>query len=311
MLVNIFKSNNRILGILIVVICAVLRSPLLFAEVFGATDSIFNSPVVDYIIGVLLVSGMGLYFNFIVQKHKLLPGFNYLPALVVVVLNSLLGDLLVLTKVHFAVAFLLVAFHQLLEVYNKDNASANVFNLGLFLGLAITTYGPILVLLPVFVFGISYLKPVKLKEQFVLLIGLLVPTVYWVSYLFVSDQFDLGVLSIMEQPFFEYSQISLTSKYLVLYIVDLLSVVALIKVALYLRSEVVKTRKIVITTVVLMFSGTFSILLNQFDYLSFFLISVPSCGLLMAILFYEIKRAWMAELLLFFLIGGSVAGYFL
>lgn len=139
-------------------------------------------------INVLLQS---LYLNKIANDNHLFEKRNYFPALVFVLSSSLVADWNYWSSYSISLWFLLIALDYLLPLGNKTSVRKEVFNVGLCLGLSSLVSVSVLIFLPLIFIGMVLLRPFKISEMMLVLLGLLTPYYFSIGILFLIDRMDL------------------------------------------------------------------------------------------------------------------------
>jgi hypothetical protein len=75
---------------------------------------------------------------------------------------------------------------KLLRLYDQNQPKTLEFNIGLIVGLSIILYEPIAILIPVVLFALVIIRPFKLAEWLVLMMGVLLPFYFIFTYVFLT-----------------------------------------------------------------------------------------------------------------------------
>lgn len=154
------------------------------------------------IINIFLQS---LFFNKISRDFKLFPHDSYLPAYSYILATSLMPAMNEWSSFLICNWLLLLTLHYSLRLYNKEKVASNLFNMGALVGLMTILIFPYIVLLLLLYIAIGILRPFKIKEWFILLVGFLTPIYFLLSFLFLTDK-SLLILEMI--PFdFQFSPI--------------------------------------------------------------------------------------------------------
>lgn len=319
MLLEIFKSNKSIVGVLVVISSITLWVPGFFtvsgASInissigMGSVNFLFEPKWLNIILTSILIGGQALYLNYIINTHKLLKTTSHLVALFFVLLSgSGLFDFS-LNVIIVANSFVLLAFGQLFRLYNLPEATSTLFNLGLYVGLATLIYSPLIVLFPLALFTLSYVRSPKGRDFIVVLIGFALPLLYWGTYLFLTD----GLFGFIENsvlfPKGEASNSLMVSYYFV-YTIGAISLLSFFYLIVSMGRNVVKTRKLSVVVILLLLSCLSTILLNQHYILTFLILVIP-LTVLISNFVENIKKRWQRELIFLVLIAALILDYFL
>lgn len=136
----------------------------------------------------LLLYIQAVMLNYLVNEYRLMPRPTFLPAMAYLLLTSLLPEWSYLSSPLVAATFVLWAFSMLFRLYNVETARGAVFNIGLLLGLASYFYFPSACFLLCALLGLVILKPFRLNEAVLFLVGCLTPYYFMAAVLFLSDK---------------------------------------------------------------------------------------------------------------------------
>lgn len=320
MLLQIFKSNQSIVGLLVVLLTIALWVPGFFisqeiilskaSTKFNDIFFLFEPKWINVLLTSFLIGGQAIFLNYIINSQKLLKSNTFLVALFYVIINSAGGLIFSLNSIVIANTFILLILHQIFKLYNVSSANSIIFNLGLFIGVATVIYLPLISLLLLGLIAITYVKPPKGKDFLILLIGFFVPIIYWVTYLYLTNQIstitkgiDIFKISFTVQENYDWSYFTI-----VFWIIVFISLFNLI---VSLGRNVMKIKKLLMISLLLMFfCGLTTFISNQNYLITYLLLSIPS-AIFIAHFFSNIKRKILGELLLIIIIAAVVLDYFL
>lgn len=157
-----------------------------------ATSLTGNNSLLCSLAAFLLLYGQSLMVNYLVNEYRLLPKSTYLPAMAYLLLTSLLPEWSYLSSPLIATTFILWAFSKLLSLYNTPVARGPVFNIGLLIGISSLFYFPAACFLLCALLGLVILKPFRLHEVVLFLVGCLTPYYFMVTVLFLTDRLHLN-----------------------------------------------------------------------------------------------------------------------
>ncbi|MCB9360563.1 MAG: hypothetical protein H6587_08255 [Flavobacteriales bacterium] len=320
MLLEIFKSNKSIVGVLVVILSVVLWIPGFFISHetilatpivnFNGIDFLFAPRWLNVLLTTLLISGQAIYLNFIVSENKLFKSNSFLVALFYVLLNGAGLVLFSLNLILVVNTFVLLLIHQLFKLYNLQQATTTLFNLGFFVGIATVLYNPLIVLLPLAFFGIAYVRTPKGKDFLILLIGLLVPFIYWLTYLYLTNQ----LITIIDNYVLfhtDKADKAIATNYYFLGFISLLSVLAVLNLVLTIGRNVVKTRKLLMMVLLLLGVCSVTYFFSTQNYRVTYLILTVPVAIVLANFFTSIKKRIIGELIFMLLIATILFDYFL
>jgi len=313
MLIGVFRSNQKLVNLITILLTIILWLPAFFMEVDVEFSHLITTNIkwVDIVISIFLIAAQSIYLNVIVNEYKLVKENTHLTSLIFLIVNSSCLLLLNLNQVLIANTFILVAFHQLLRMYNLKNNYATLFNASFLIAIASLIYLPSIAYFILLLVTLIYTATPKWRDFMISLIGLSVPFIYFITYKFVFgslfeidfNNYQASIFDIQPNEVTFFLQLF----FIILSVIILLAFVRLLPI---LGKSVVRVKKMLIIVVLMLVVGLTTLLLNGFDYFATFLmISIP-LSIIIANFFQNIKKAWLAELLFLTLIGGLILGYF-
>ena len=141
----------------------------------------------------LIVIVQALRLNILVSRFKMFQQVSYLPAFTFVVLTALFPFWDAISSGLIANAFIIWILVKLNRLYDQTQPKTLEFNIGMIVGVSILLYEPIAILIPVVIFALVIIRPFRLTEWLVLMMGILMPFYFLGSYLFLFDQWHLFV----------------------------------------------------------------------------------------------------------------------
>jgi hypothetical protein len=313
MLIGVFKSNQKLVSVLTLLLTIILWLPVFFIDLKVESFSILTTSIkwLDMSIAILIITGQSIYLNVIVGQYKLIKDNSHLTSLVFVLLSSCLLFLLNLNQIIIANTFIMIAFHQILKMYNLKNSYALMFNASLLIALATLFYFPNILYFILLWVALIYNSTPKWRDFVISLIGLSIPILYFVAYKFVFsnapnyslDNYLINSYNVHWSDFSFFSKIF----FWVLCLIVMMSFAALFS---SLNRSMLRVRKALIIVVLMIVIGLGTLVLNQFDYIATLLVVSIPLSIIIANLFQDIRKQWIAEVLFLIFIGSVVVGYF-
>ena len=119
-----------------------------------------------------------LLINTLYNRYEFLDRNTFTPALLYFTLMSAFHSFYFLDGFAVAQFCVIMAIHQLYQLYQNEDGRRRVFNIGFWLGVA-CTFHPILVLLLVVAFWMVWvIRPFVMRESVLLVVGFLIPLMY-------------------------------------------------------------------------------------------------------------------------------------
>lgn len=136
----------------------------------------------------LLIQAIRL--NFLFNELKLFQQADYTVAMTYVLLSGLFLPWSNITAALLANFLLIWLLIKIVQLYNQPNPKEVLFNIGILLGVSMIAYHPISLMIIVIIFALAILRPFKLQEWFVLIMGILIPYYFLGAWLFINDQLN-------------------------------------------------------------------------------------------------------------------------
>ncbi len=156
----------------------------------GIQNLVSGNPLYWNVLGLLILLLQAFLLYFIFEKHDILTGRTYLPAVTYVALMSCSPALTTFHPPLLANLFLIWSLDSLIALYRNEDAFMSVFNIGLLFGLATLSYFPAIALAPVIWIGLLIFHPLNIREWFIAFLGLLTPVFFAFTYYFWFDQVE-------------------------------------------------------------------------------------------------------------------------
>jgi len=197
MLINNFKSLRPIsFGLLVIIAIGLWLFPFfgvhqITIDIPTPLYSLFtywlgNHLVLNLLISLTLVITEAIMLNNMIIKHQLLSQRTYIPALFYMLLMSCIPETLTIHPILFCNFFIIITLNRLFSTYRKDNVSATCYDAGLFLGIAVLFYYPVIFLFPIVLISLALLRPFEWKEWASAFLGLATPHLFLFTYLYCT-----------------------------------------------------------------------------------------------------------------------------
>lgn len=205
-MLQLFRGNSpfSVIALFLTAICLKLGwlvHPLL-PVVFS--DQVAWSKIVEWIslflgnsafgftfLALINIIGQALYLNRMVNANHLFVANTYLPALIYVLISTLLPDWNYFSASLTANWFLLAAFNGMLQLSLSPETRKNIFNIGFFVSCAAILAFPYLVFILLLFVALGMIMSFKAVEWVMALFGLLTPVYFLVGILFLTNGLDL------------------------------------------------------------------------------------------------------------------------
>ena len=143
-------------------------------------------PMVLIVLFQLIILSQAIRLNILLSKFKMFQQISYLPAFTYIILTGLFPFWDVISSSLVANSLVIWILVKLLRLYDQNQPKTLEFNIGLIVGISILLYEPIAILIPVVLFALIIIRPFKISEWLVLIMGILLPFYFIFTYVFLA-----------------------------------------------------------------------------------------------------------------------------
>ena len=163
----------------------------LYKKLFEFLDGYSTgTPLLFPVITYLLLFSQSLQLNRLINVNRMMQRTTYLPAVAYLVTTSLLPEWNIFSPSLIANTFVLLVFNSLFSLYNEQRVKGTVYNIGLCAGVSSFFFFPALTLFIWVIFGLLVMRPVRVNEWLVCLLGVTTPFYLYAAWLFLNDQWS-------------------------------------------------------------------------------------------------------------------------
>lgn len=207
-MISIFRDKSIVAVFALVLCTCLIHCHAFFTPITVQTN--VNSGFINYvltkyvskfnnllvvIIYLLLIFMQGLRLNAILNNNKMYASTGFTIAFAYILFTGLLPNSFGLSAALIANSLIMLLYLVLLKLYNNNNARGLIFNAGFVAGFAVIAYYPLVIVAAISIFGLAILRPFKIAEWFILLLGLVAPFYLLFSILYLSNyNFHLIIL---------------------------------------------------------------------------------------------------------------------
>lgn len=141
------------------------------------------------VVAFLLIYGQALMVNYLINEYRMTSRQTFLPAMAYMLLTSLWPDWSFMSSALLANTFVILFFLTLFRLYNTNTANSKIFNIGLLAGIASFIFFPSALFGISVILGLMILRPFRLNEVFLFLMGFTTPYYFYGVYLFLTNSF--------------------------------------------------------------------------------------------------------------------------
>ena len=143
-------------------------------------------PIALTILFQIIILSQAIRLNVLMSKLKMFQHVSYLPGFTYIILTALFPFWDVISSGLVANSLVIWILVKLLRLYDQNQPKSLEFNIGLILGCSILLYEPIAILIPVVLFAMTIIRPFKLTEWLVLLMGVTLPFYFIFTFVFLT-----------------------------------------------------------------------------------------------------------------------------
>lgn len=145
-------------------------------------------PVIYPIIAYILLYTQAVSFNRLVNELKLMQKPNYLTGMSYLLVTSLFSEWNMLSAPLIINTLLIWVWARMSGLYNDENPKRSLFNIGIAIGIATFFYFPSLAFVALIIFGLALIRPFKLSEWVIALLGIVTPYYFLLAWAFLTDR---------------------------------------------------------------------------------------------------------------------------
>lgn len=146
--------------------------------------------VVRFLLYHALVLTQAIRLNMALNELRMYPSNTFIPAMTYVLLTAIVPQWCALSPALVSNLLVVWIFIRLSKLYNHNSPKTLLFNTGLITGLSILCYHPMAILICVIVFALAVVRPFRLAEWVVLLLGVLLPYYFVFSWLYLNNRLE-------------------------------------------------------------------------------------------------------------------------
>jgi len=134
-----------------------------------------------------IILSQAIRLNILMSKLKMFQQVSYLPGFTYIILTALFPYWDVISSGLVANSLVMWILVKLLRLYDQNQPQSLEFNIGMILGGSILLYSPIAILIPVVLFALTIIRPFKLSEWLILLMGILLPFYFLFTFIYLTS----------------------------------------------------------------------------------------------------------------------------
>lgn len=323
---GIFKANNPSNNFLLFLYGLVLKLPLFVypslpvvqhqdailykSFVFWVKAFLPGSSIIFSFISFFLFYMQAVMFNNVINRQRMMPRTNYLPGMCYLLITSMFIQWYPLSAPLIINTLLVWIFARLCMLYNTQNPKTVIFNIGFLLGVGMFIYYPTINFAIIFFIGLAILRPFRLNEWLLGLVGIATTIYFFASWLFLTGQWKLYRL-----PTVRFSTKGFTADKWVwagILLVAFAMLVGIFFIQNNMRRQIVQTRKDWQIIYLYLLITLFVPFVNDQNNFSGWVVMALPASLLVANSFYYPDRRWFTLFVHWAMFALSIAvGWFI
>lgn len=149
-----------------------------------------SSPVIYPLLTLGLLFIQAIYLTQFINNRRLTNSSTYLPGMSYMLITSLFPEWNYFSAALLINTILLFVLSGLFRIYNQQNAKGTIFNIGLALGISSFLFLSSLAFVIWVLLALAVMRPIRLNEWLLCLLGITTPYYFYGIYLFVAGQWS-------------------------------------------------------------------------------------------------------------------------
>lgn len=162
---------------------------------------ILKFPVFSVTFALALIVFQSFVLFYIFQANGFFNRGNFLPAIIVLISYSWNPDFQTMHALLPASIFIMLALHGLMGIFGQHGAYQEMFSVAFFIGIASLFYFPVVYFMLFVWFSLITYRVSSWREYVISIIGVSLPYVYYLSWLFWVDNTEVGLNQIADSLF--------------------------------------------------------------------------------------------------------------
>ena len=209
-MIGIFKQKNPVNLFLLLIFGILIKLPI-FSEyqqpVLKENDGVFYSGIIDFLnpysqqfhpfyslLTFFVLFLQAVILNQFMNSQRILTKQNYLPGMSYLLITSLFPEWNQFSAPLLVNTILLIILRILFKSYNQQEAKASMYNSGVALGVASFLFFPSIAFVIWIFLAMMVIRPFRLNEWLLCILGITTPVYFYAAYLFLTDQWSFNAL---------------------------------------------------------------------------------------------------------------------
>jgi len=149
-----------------------------------------KSPIIYSFLSFGLLYLQAVMLTGFINNQRMMNRLNYFPGMAYLLITSLLPEWNYFSAPLLVNSLLLYILAALFRVYNKENAKASIFNIGLALGISGFLFFPSLTFIIWILLALMVMRPFRVNEWVLCFLGVTTPFYFYAIYLLIINQWS-------------------------------------------------------------------------------------------------------------------------
>lgn len=201
---GIFKANNSYNNFILLLYAVLLKLHIFLRpevpQIHNIDGFLYRSllewlkpygisfPLMYPLIAFILLFTQAVYFNRLVNEQRIMQRSHYLTGMSYLLITSLFAEWNILSSPLIINSLLIWVWYKMSGLYTNQKPKASLFNIGIVIGIATFFYFPSLAFAALIIVGLAIIRPFKLDEWLIALLGIITPYYFLMAFVFLTDK---------------------------------------------------------------------------------------------------------------------------
>lgn len=149
-----------------------------------------SNPLLYSFLAFALLFIQAIMITRFINSQKMMSKATYFPGMAYLLITSLFPEWNYFSAPLIVNTVLLVVLTMLFKSYNQSSSRGSIFNIGLALGLATFIFFPTVTFIIWILFSLAIMRPFRMHEWILCIVGLITPFYFYAVYLFINDEWS-------------------------------------------------------------------------------------------------------------------------
>jgi hypothetical protein len=150
-----------------------------------------GNPIIYAVLAFMLLFTQAIALTRLINDYRMVNRPNYLPGMAYLLITSFFAEWNYFSAPLLINTLLIFILGWLFKIYNHPKAKGIVFNIGLAIGICSLIFFPSVTFVIWVLFALMVMRPFRLNEWLLCLLGVTSPYYFYAVYLFLSNQWRL------------------------------------------------------------------------------------------------------------------------